>query len=225
MGLYERLIGGTLLGPTEQGKIPVHQFMAMLGEVEKGKITAGNAANLFNLDAGEQTEATTLINKIVSPRECVSMGGQVTLTNVGNAYDGTAASQGLGSAIIQAAGITQIIFGVRVNKVGSGTQSWQLWNETDSLEVGVIDDAGGTGVKNLSTTINFGSPLSAGIKTVRVRAKSTTAADDPVYMGASMSILRVDRLTAEDLHQVLLLAEYGLSYTTVTELKARLGVS
>lgn len=222
MGLYERLIGGT---PEGEPKIPVHQFMALLSEVEKGKITAGNAASIVALDAGEQTEANTLISKIVSPRECITFGGQVVLTNIGTSYDGTVASQGLGSAIVQIAGITQVIFGVRVNKVGSGTQSWQLWNDTDGAEVGVIDDAGATGIKNLSTTINFGSPLAAGIKTLRIRAKSTTGADDPVYMGASASLRRVDRLTSEDLHEVLLLAEAGFAYNTPATLRARLGVS
>ena len=219
MSLYTRLIGGD-----GQVKIPVHQFMALLAEVEKGKISPVNAASIVGLDAGEQAEASTLIAKIVSPRECITFGGQVTLTNVGANYDSTAASQGLGSAIVQTAGITQVIFGVRVNKVGSGTQSWQLWNDTDSTEVGVINDAGATGVKNLSTTIDFGSPLGAGIKTIRIRAKSTTAADDPVYMGASASLSRVERLTAEDLHEVLLLAEAGFAYGTEATLKARLGV-
>jgi hypothetical protein len=222
MALYPRLIGGAL--PENEPKIPCHQFMALLAEVEKGKITAGNAAAMIGLDAGEITEADALIAKVISPRECITFGGFLTITNIGTTYDAVALSQGLGSAIIQSAGITQIIFGVRVNKVGTGTQSWQLWNETDAVEVGVIDDAGATGVKNLSTTINS-APLSAGIKTIRIRAKSTTAADDPVYMGASASIVRVDRLTPEDLHQVLLLAEYGYAYTTEAALKTRLGIA
>lgn len=218
MGLYERLL------KLEEPGIPVHQFMALFGEVERGKITNAEAAAILNLDAGEQAEALDLIAKVVLPRECVTFGGQLILTNVSTSYDGTAVSQGLGSAIIQMAGITQVIFGVRVNKVGNGTQSWQLWNDTDGVEVGVIDDAGATGIKNLSTTINFGSPLGAGIKTVRIRAKSTTAADDPVYMGASASIRRVERLTPEDLHEVLLLAEYGYAYNSVAGVKTRLGV-
>lgn len=219
MSLYTRLIGGNNIV-----KIPAHQFMALFGEVERGKITNAEAATILNLDAGEQAEALDLIAKVVLPRECITFGGQVTLTNIGTTYDGIALSQGLGSAIVQTAGITSIIFGVRVNKVGAGTQSWQLWDDTDSIEVGVIDDAGATGVKNLNTTINFGSPLGASIKVMRIRAKSTTANDDPVYMGASASIRRVERLTPEDLHEVLLLAEAGFAYNTEATLKARLGV-
>lgn len=218
-GLYERLVG------TQEPKIAVHQFMALLAEVERGKITAGNAASILGLDAAEQTEATTLISKIVTPLESISLGAFVQLSNVGTSYDAISASQGLPMFRIQTAGINQFEFTVRVNKVGSGTQSWQLWNETDGTEITVIDDAGASGVKTLSTTHTFGLPLGAGFKTIRVRAKSTTGADDPIYLGGALLIKRVDRLTAEELHQILLMAEYGYApYDTVAEVKARLGV-
>lgn len=109
----------------------------------------------------------------------------VTLTNVGTSYDAIAASQGLGLIRIDFTGVTQLKLDVRVNKVGNGTQSWQLWNETDGAEIGVINDAGATGVKTLSGT--FAVALS-GEKVVRIRAKSTTAGDDPIYLGASVMV-------------------------------------
>jgi hypothetical protein len=71
---------------------------------------------------------------------------------------------------------------VHVNKAGTGTQSWQLWNETDGTQVAVIDDAAAVGDNKILTT-TAGVNLS-GLKKIRVRAKSTTAADDPVYYGA-----------------------------------------
>lgn len=219
MALYPRLIGSS--GP----KIPVHQFMALLAEVEKGKITSEAAIGILNLDAGEQAEAGTLISRIVTPLESISLGNLVTLTNIGNTYDAIPASQGLPFVRIQTAGITRFEFTVRSNKVGSGTQSWQLWNDTDGVEVTVINDAGATGVKSMNVVHNFPAPLAAGFKTIRVRAKSTTAADDPVFLGASLLISRVERLTAEDLHQVLLLAESGMAYTTEAPLKTRLGIA
>lgn len=108
----------------------------------------------------------------------------VTLTNVGSAYDTTAASRGLGIQDIEFTGVTQIIFRVRVNKIGTGTQSWQLWNETDNAEVARIDDTSAAGDnKNLVTTVNVSL---TGIKTLRVRAKSTVSTDDPVFYGASV---------------------------------------
>lgn len=216
MGLYERLL------KLEEPGIPVHQFMALLGEVERGKQTGVAAATLLGLSAPEIAEANTLITKIVTPLESISLGGFVTLTNVGAAYDAVLASQGLPMFRVQMAGITEFEFTVRVNKIGTGTQSWQLWNETDGSESTVIDDAGASGVKILSTTRAFSPALGAGFKTLRVRAKSTTAADDPLYLGGSILIKRVDRLSSEELHQVLLLAEYG--WMNVAAVKTRLGV-
>jgi hypothetical protein len=108
------------------------------------------------------------------------------LTNVGANYDTIAQARGLGVAVVNMTGITTIDFRVNVNKVGTGTQSWQLWNETDGAQIGVIDDAGASGNKTLTTTIN-GVSLT-GKKLLRIRAKSTTAADDPVYYGAALHL-------------------------------------
>lgn len=118
---------------------------------------------------------------------CVSLGGLITLTNVGSAYDGSAAAKGLGLASIDFTGCSRIDFLVNVNKVGSGTQSWQLWNVTDGAELMVIDDAGAAGDNKLLSAAKT-TNLPTGVKTVRVRAKSTTAADDPVYYGGSVRV-------------------------------------
>jgi hypothetical protein len=218
MSLYDRLINGS-------PKIAVHQFMAALGEIERGKVTALQAANAFELSEAEQIEATELISKIVTPLEMVSIGGFVTLTNVGNTFDATNASQGLGMFRVQTAGITGFEFTVRVNKVGSGTQEWQLWDDTNSQEIALLSDSGAAGVKTLSVQQDLPAPLGASVRTIRVRARSTTASDDPIFLGACVLIQRVAKLSAEELHQILLLAEGGEAYTTVAALKARLGVS
>lgn len=107
----------------------------------------------------------------------------VTLTNVGSSYDAIAASKGLGMQRINFTGIASVVFEVFVNKVGTGTQSWQLWNVTDSSEIAVIDDAGGAGDKTLSVTQAVSL---SGEKIVRVRAKSSLSTDDPVFYGASV---------------------------------------
>lgn len=106
-----------------------------------------------------------------------------TLTNVGAAYDTIAASKGLGGGLIDFTGVTQITMAVRVNKVGTGTQSWQLWNETDAQEIGVIADAGAVGDKTLQQTF---SVALTGTKLVRIRAKSTVGADDPIFYYGSV---------------------------------------
>ncbi len=219
MSLYTRLMG---LGSP---KIPVHSFMSALGELERGKMTTQQVIDAFALSAPEQTEAAALIAKVVPPLESISLGGFVTLTNVGAAYDTIAAAKGLGACRIECAGITGFEFGVFVNKVGSGTQSWQLWDQTNSAEVAVIDDAGATGDKTLAVSASLG-PLAAGFRLLRVRAKSTTAADDPVFYGASLMIRRVGLMTADVLHQILLLAATKIvPLETEAALKTRLGVS
>jgi hypothetical protein len=214
MGLYDRLLG------LESPRIPMHDFIGAMGELERGKITTQQAIDLFTLSAGEQTEATTLLAKIVPPRECITFGGRITLTNIGTTF------LTLGAALVQTAGITEVIFGVRVQKIGNGTQSWRLFNDTDVSQIAIIDDTAAAGSeKNLSTTVSFSPALGAGIKTILVQAKSTTAADDPVYFGGAASIRRVSVLTALELHEVLLMAQSSTSpYHDVTALKTRLGV-
>jgi hypothetical protein len=110
----------------------------------------------------------------------------VTLTNVGSTYDAIPAAQGLGIAYADFTGKTQAIFRVRVQKIGTGVQSWQLWNETDGVQVGVIDDNAAAGnPKELEATFNING---TGRKKLRVRAKSTVAADDPVYLGGAVDL-------------------------------------
>lgn len=111
-----------------------------------------------------------------------------TLTNVGSSYDAISASKGLGIQDIDFTGVTSIVFRVYVNKIGTGTQSWQLWNQTDGAEICVINDsAAAADNKLLSVTQNVNL---TGVKTVRVRAKSTIAADDPVFYSASVLAVR-----------------------------------
>lgn len=219
MGLIERVVG------TEAPKVPAHQFMAALGEIERGKVTEQQVATGFVLSAAEQNEAATLAAKIITPLESYAMGGFVNIANVGVNYDTVAAARGLGWCRLQVAGITGIEFRVRHNKVGTGTISYQLWNETDGSEVTVIDDAAAAGERELSVTRTFASPLAAGVKAMRVRAKSTVATDDPVYYGASVLIRRVEKMTSVELHEVLLLAESRIApYDTVAAVKTRLGL-
>jgi hypothetical protein len=72
---------------------------------------------------------------------------------------------------------------VYVNKIGTGTQNWQLYNVTDTAQVALVADAGATGEKYLATTVT--RLALTGQKKLRVRANSTVSTDDPVYFGAS----------------------------------------
>ena len=110
-----------------------------------------------------------------------------TLTNIGTTYDATNAPKGLGFAEIDFTGVTAVVFTVFIRKVGTGIQSWQLWNDTNLVEIGVIDDAGVTGDKYLTAT--FASAVT-GIKRIRVRAKSTVLTDDPLYYGSALRLVK-----------------------------------
>jgi hypothetical protein len=105
------------------------------------------------------------------------------LTNVGANYDTITAAKELGIALMDFTGATSVTFTVFVNKVGTGTQTWQLWNVTDSAQIAAIADAGAAGDKYLTTTASVSL---AGVKTLRVRAKSTVAGDDPWFYGAGV---------------------------------------
>lgn len=118
-----------------------------------------------------------------------SIGSFQTLTNVGSAYDTSNQSAGLGLAAVQFTGVNRYRFGVVVNKIGTGTQSWQLWDHINQVELAVIDDAGAAGVKVLEVVVD--SPGLTGIILVRLRVKSTVAADDPILYGGSLLLQRV----------------------------------
>jgi len=68
MALYDRLLGRDDSGaPIEAGKIPVHQFQALMAEVARGRISGAQAQTAvvalsgLALSASEVTEAQTLL--------------------------------------------------------------------------------------------------------------------------------------------------------------------
>jgi hypothetical protein len=224
MGLYERLTGvGMVNGET---KIHVHQFMGALGELERGKMTRAQVISAYNLSASEQTELDTLTARILAQPESYPLGAYNVLTNVGTAFDTIAQAKGLGFVAVDVTGITRLEIRIRYNKVGTGTLTWQLWNETDGSEVGSVDDAAAAGDnKTASIVVTPVSPLSGGVKLLRPRIKSTVAADDPVYYGACLFLRRIELITSDVLHQLLLLAEDSVApLNSVAALKTRLGV-
>jgi hypothetical protein len=229
VSLYTRLLG------TSGVKIPNHQFASFLGEIESGHRSEADAATAFNLDAGEQTELATLVAKIKPVRESYCLGGRVVLTNVGSSVDTTADSQSLPFVYIQKNGITRLDLEVR-NRIAAGQTgdvSYVLRNDTDGDNAlstanatgGSLTDAATAGDHTLNAHRVFAAPLTPGIVKLRLQVSSTTAADDPVFLGAALLVTRNDSLSADDLHRILMLADDGSAYTTEAALKARLGVS
>lgn len=203
--------------------ISSHHISAAMSDYILGKKTLGEIATEFSLDATEQTEFTAIANRIPVPSEAYSLGGYAILTNIGATYDATNPSRGLGIILVDMTGATQIDWNLQVNKIGTGTQSWQLWNDTDSIQIGVINDAGASGNKTLSLAVTTGIPT--GIKRLRIRALSTVTTDDPVYYGSTLKIQFNDRITDELLHKIFMLGEgRRLGYGNTATLGGRLGV-
>lgn len=111
----------------------------------------------------------------------------VTLTNVGTTYDAIVASQGLGLAWINFTGVVSVEALIKVQKIGTGTHTYQLFNETDGTEIGVITDSAAAGTpKNLT-----GGPWAVnltGWKLIRFRARSTVSTDDPIWLGRTIRL-------------------------------------
>lgn len=67
MALYERLLGRDDLGRDVKAKIPVHQFIAILAEHARGRLSGAQANALIDrisgepLSAAERTEAQALL--------------------------------------------------------------------------------------------------------------------------------------------------------------------
>ncbi|MDQ3326978.1 MAG: hypothetical protein M3506_00440 [Chloroflexota bacterium] len=152
-----------------------HIFVSGVAEgadATKVRTSNWNAGHLFDLIVTLPTPGT---------------GAGLALTNVGASYDAVALSQFLPFFEMYMDGIDTVVLTVRANKIGTGTQSYQLWNETDATSLAVVSDAGAAGTKYITTTVT-GVALT-GLKRFRLRANSTVATDDPVLYGASV-ILR-----------------------------------
>lgn len=70
MALYDRLLGRNDAGQPVLNRIPIHQFQSTIAEWARGRITGAQANAIITalsgaaLDAGEVTEATTLVNTV-----------------------------------------------------------------------------------------------------------------------------------------------------------------
>lgn len=220
MGLLERLTH------EETPHVSVHGFMAALGELERGQMTRAQVLAAFNVQPAEEADLDALAALTLPAIENLSLGGYVVCTNIGATFDSSGPAKGLGFARIDGRGVTGLEWAVRWNKVGTGTLSWQLWDDTEASQVALVSDAAAAGDNRQQVeTVTPPAPMPAGLHTLRVRGRSTVAADDPVYYGSALRIRRAAALSAEVLHEVLLLAELHVApVATAAALRTRLGI-
>jgi hypothetical protein len=117
------------------------------------------------------------------------LSGEKTLSNVGSTYDANATSQRLPHTVVFTDRIVEVALDIRVIKVGSGVQSWQLWDDDIGAEVAVIDDNTAAGATpRVGRVVVPYVPVPGAIRRWRLRAKSTIAADDPIFLSAVVGI-------------------------------------
>lgn len=218
MGLIERLTN------EEEPGLDAHAFYAALMQREIDKMTETEIVTGFGLSAAEQTEMNTLSGKIRGIQEVYPISGLITLTNIPTTYDASVTTKGLGFIRLEGLGITGADLTIRFNRTSSGNIDFQLWNETGTNEIMAVSDNTGNGDTelNASTTV---SPLSAGIRTIRIRCKSTGGTADITYYGASVRIHRADAIYADVLHRILLLGKPKIApYNTAALVRTALGL-
>ena len=233
MALLSRLTGIDLpLDETSQrSRIHVHEFGGLIREILRGKLTPAQARDALNatpnaipLTPAEESEALALFNRAVIPLEALPIGGRITLTNIGSTFIT------LGFASIQTAGIRRFELAVGLSRNGSaGNLEFQLADVTSgaSQQLLLTDAAGSpAGERFITGNRDYDPALSAGIARIALRARSTTATDDPIHLGSSLLVHRQDVLTPDEIHDVLCLAQSRIPpYDTIAFLQTRLGVS
>lgn len=223
MALYDRLLN------REEPNLPIHKFTAGLDEWQRGQMTRAQVIAMLGVQPAEEADLDATFARLRPSIETISLGTFVQITNVGATYDAVVSSRGLGLVRIQTAGITQVVAHIRVSKVGTGTQSWQLWDETNSAQLAVFDDSAVAGADRQQTlTFNPPLPLSAGLRVLRVRCKSTVAADDPIFVAGCMNIQRTADVTVESIMSILRAGAYRAGATTpynsTAAVKVRIGI-
>lgn len=220
MGLLERLTH------EQVPHIPAHAFMAALAELERGKMSRAQVLAAFGIAAEEEADLDALAALTAPEQEPISLGGYTICTNIGATFDATGPAKGLGFVRLEGRGITGLEWTIRWNKVGTGTLSWQLWDDTTGAEVALHEDTAAAGDNRQQVVaVVPPAPLAAGLHTLRVRGRSTVATDDPVYYGSALRVRRAEALSAPVLHEVLLLADARIApVADAIALRARLGL-
>lgn len=219
MGLIERLCN------EEEPGLDAHAFYAALMQREIAKMTEAEIVSAFGLSAAEQTDMNTLSAKIKGIEESYPLGGLVTIANIPTTYDANVTMKGLGFVRLEGLGITGADLTIRFNRTSTGTIDFQLWNETGGgSQIMVVSDNTGNGDIELNDSVTVAA-LSAGLRTIRIRCKSSNGTADITYYGASVRIRRADAIYADALHRILLLGKPKIApYNTAALVRTQLGL-
>jgi len=115
-------------------------------------------------------------------KQYILLATPITKTNIGTAYVNVPIGLNGERTLIEYSGCTQFRIIVNMNFVGAGPMNLRLVRDGDSALI--FESANittPTGEKELDTDWQPLPPAATGLTLVRFQAKSTTAADDPIF--------------------------------------------
>lgn len=136
------------------------------------------------------------IGRVVRGEEATNMklyalianGVSITKTNIGTAYVNISPRLNGERTLIDFTGCTQYRLIARANLVGLGQFGLRVIRDSDSAVLHENANLGAAGERELDTDWQTLPAQAAGLIFVRVQAKSTTTADDPVFGGITLAV-------------------------------------
>lgn len=120
--------------------------------------------------------------------DLISVGAAITKTNIGTAYVNISPRLNGERVLIDFTGCTEYRLIARANLVGTGPIGMRVIRDSDNAVLHENTNLGATGERELDTNWQPLPVQAAGLIFVRVQAKSTTAADDPVFGGITLAV-------------------------------------
>lgn len=117
----------------------------------------------------------------VKQYDIIAAGSAVTKTNIGSTYVDVLPGLNGQRALVDFTGCTQFRVIANVNLVGTGVNTLRLVRDSDSAVLYESATLGAAGERELDSGWLTLPAQASGLSLVRVQAKSTVAADDPVY--------------------------------------------
>lgn len=117
----------------------------------------------------------------VKQYDLLAAGAAVTKTNIGTAYVDVLPGANGQRSLVDFTGCTQYRIVANVNIVGTGQFGMRVVRDSDSAVLHENANIGAAGERELDTDWQTLPAQASGLLLVRLQAKSTAAADDPIF--------------------------------------------